>query len=91
MNRKDLKILMHLKGVKISKVAQEHSFSTAYVYDVIKGARNSKKIQSHLSDRLGIPFPAIQEAWNNTDGESKPAPEIAAMQKRLQAQFAIGA
>ncbi len=90
MNRHDLKILMFHSKVRVSEEAAALNVSTPMFYLVLQGKAKSKRIEKHIAEKLGIPFPAIRDAWNNTDGTSEPAPEIQAMQERIINQFNLG-
>jgi len=71
MTRKNLKIIMQIKNFSLIKIANQLKVSTTVVYEVVNGAKSSKRIEAALEEAFSLPIEKIRKAWND-----KGAPEI---------------
>lgn len=88
MNKIELQLFMNERAVKVSDIARKLGLSTVYIYDILKGSRNNRKVASEFESTLGLRFEAIREAWNNNN-TTLSAPEMIAMQKRIAEQYGL--
>lgn len=62
-NRKEIKILMLQKNLTWTGLAKEAGITTITMMSFVNGKFKSKRLENFISEKLGIDFVTISEAW----------------------------
>lgn len=71
LTRRDIHVIMFVRKYGIGEWSRETGLSHLYLYDVLEGKREHQKAQDLLSQKLGLPWEEIQEAWRPVSTKSK--------------------
>ncbi len=86
MTRTNLKILMMRKKFSLIRIANELGVSTTTTYEVIRGVRTSRRIESALEAAFEMPIADIRSAWN-TEGKPEMTADIKAIAEEVNRKF----
>ncbi|TAL31564.1 MAG: hypothetical protein EPN93_17365 [Spirochaetes bacterium] len=90
MTRTNLKILMMRKKFSLIRIANELGVSSTTTYEVIRGVKTSRRIESALEAAFEMPIEEIRTAWN-TEGKAEMTPDIKAIAEEVNKRFGIPA